>query len=88
MPSAPSSPISKSKFTKVLIISDLSDLTTMITESSFLETNTSLPPIPQEDLIKYYDHMFPSLKMYCTFINQKLEPWQHILESKYFDSLH
>ena len=32
--------------------------------------------------------MFPTLNSYCNFVNQKLEPWQHTLELKLFDSLY
>ena len=81
---------------QILIISNLtstptqsnSKFTTIITKSSPLKTDTSLPPILQEDLIEYYDHMFPNLEMYCNFIDQKLKPWWHTLELKLFDSLY
>ena len=86
----------KSKFTEVLIISNFSsastqtnnEFTTIITESSILETNTSLFPIPYKDLIEYYDYMFPTLDTYCKFVDQKLEPWQHTLKLKLFNSLY
>ena len=84
------------EFTKVITESDLAttltqsinDFTTIITKNSLLEQDVLQPPIPWEDLIEYYDHMFPTLETYCKFVNQKLKPWQHTLELKYFDSFY
>ena len=64
--------MSTTQFTKVITISDLvspppfsnDEFTTIITETSLLEDDTPLPPIPSNDIIEYYDQMFPTLKEY------------------------
>ena len=88
--------MSTSQFTKVITTSDLvsppphfnDEFTTIITETSLLEDDTSLPPIPFNNIIEYYDQMFPTLKEYQNFINAKLKPWQNTLEFKYFNSIY
>ena len=77
--------MSTSQFTEVITTSDLvsppphlnDKFTTIITETSLLEDDTALPPIPFNDIIEYYDQMFPTLKEYQNFINAKLKPWQN-----------
>ena len=88
--------MSTSQFTEVITVSDLvspppqsnDEFTTIITETSLLEDNTPLPPIPSNDIIEYYDQMFPTLEEYQNFVNAKLKPWQNALEFKYFNSIY
>ena len=88
--------MSTSQFTEVITTSDLvsppphsnDEFTTIITETSLLEDDTPLPPIPSNDIIEYYDQMFPTLEEYQNFVNAKLKPWQNTLEFKYFNSIY
>ena len=88
--------MSTSQFTEVITASDLvsppphsnNKFTTIITETSLLEDDTPLPPIPYNDMIEYYNQMFPTLKEYQNFVNAKLKPWQNTLKFKYFNSMY
>ena len=61
---------------------------TVITETSLLKNNTPLPPISNNNIIEYYNQMFPTLKEYQNFVNAKFKPWQSMLEFKYFNSMY
>ena len=86
--------MSTSQFTEVITASDLvsppphsnDKFTTIITETSLLEDDTPLPPIPSNDIIEYYNQRFPTLEEYQNFVNAKLKPWQNTLKFKYFNS--
>ena len=88
--------MSTSQFTEIITASDLvsppshsnNEFTTIITETSLLEDDTPLPPIPYNDMVEYYNQMFPTLEEYQNFINAKLKPWQNTLEFKYFNSMY
>ena len=88
--------MSTSQFTKVITASDLvsppphsnDEFTTIITETSLLEDDTPQPPIPYNDIVKYYNQMFPTLEEYQNFIDAKLKPWQNTLKFKYFNSMY
>ena len=88
--------MSTSQFTEVITTSDLvfppphlnNKLTTIITETSLLEEDTPQPPIPYNDIVEYYNQMFPTLEEYQNFIDAKLKPWQNTLEFKYFNSMY
>ena len=96
MSSFPSITNVKTKFTKILTKPKLSsllpaspsNLIPVITKTSFLKPEIDSLHIPTTDLVKYYDQMFPTLDMYCNFINQKLNLWHTHLEFKYFDSMY
>ena len=57
--------MSTSQFTEIITASDLisppphsnDKFTTIITETSLLEDDTPLPPIPYNDMVKYYNQM-------------------------------
>ena len=88
--------MSTSQFTKIITTSDLvsppphlnDKFTTIITETSLLEDDTPLPPIPYNDMVEYYNQMFPTLEEYQNFVNTKLKPCQNTLEFKYFNSMY
>ena len=88
--------MSTSQFTEVITTSDLvsppphlnDEFTTIITETSLLEDDTPLPPIPYNDIIEYYNQMFSTLEEYQNFVNAKLKPWQNTLKFKYFNSMY
>ena len=96
MPSTRSSPILEKEFTEVITDSDLTPTPTphsrefysILTETSLLNTETPIPPIPHVNLIKYYDQMFPTLKLYKNVMDHQLGIWEHDLQVKYFDSLY
>ena len=88
--------MSTSLFTEIITTSDLvsppphlnDEFTIIITETSLLEDDTPLPPIPYNDMVEYYNQMFPTLEEYQNFVNTKLKPWQNTLEFKYFNSMY
>ena len=88
--------MSTSQFTEVISASDLTsplphlnnEFITVINETLLLENDTPLPPIPNNDIIEYYDQMFLTLKEYQNFVNAKLKPWQNTLKFKYFNSMY
>ena len=88
--------MSTSQFTEVITASDLvsppphsnNEFTTIITENSLLEEDTPQPPIPYNDIVKYYNQMFPTLEEYQNFVDAKLKPWQNTLKFKYFNSMY
>ena len=88
--------MSTSQFTVVITASDLTSpppysnnkFITVITKTSLLENDTPLPPILNNDIIEYYDQMFPTLEEYQNFVNAKLKPWHNTLELKYFNSMY
>ena len=55
---------------------------------SLLEDDTPQPPIPYNDIVEYYNQMFPTLEEYQNFVDAKLKPWQNTLEFKYFSSMY
>ena len=85
-----------SEFTEVITASDLAsppphsneEFITVITKTSLLESDTPLTPIPNNDIIEYYNQMFPTLEEYQNFVDAKLKPWQNTLEFKYFNSMY
>ena len=85
MPSARSSPVPKKKFIEVITDSNLTptltshDFSSIITETSLLDTETPVPPIPHTDLVEYYDQMFPTLNSYKSFMNHQLGMWEQDL---------
>ena len=94
MPSTRSSPIQKKEFIEVITNSNLTltptshKFSSIITETSLLNTETPVPPIPHADLVEYYDQMFPTLNSYKSFMNRWLGIWEQDLQVKYFDSLY
>ena len=92
MPSTCSSPILKKEFIEVITDSNLTPTPTshscefsfILTETSLLDTETPISPIPHVDLIEYYDQMFPTLKLYKNFIDRRLGIWEHDWTSKIF----
>ena len=89
--------MSTSQFTEVITASDLvsppphsnDEFTTIITETSLLEDDTPQPPIPYNDIVEYYNQMFPTLEEYQNFVDAKLiKPWQNTLKFKYFNSMY
>ena len=95
MPSASSSPILKSEFTEVLIISDLastsaqtnSKFTTIITKSSLLETNTPLPPSHMKILLILWPHV-PHSWYILQFCQSETQTMVTYIRIKFFNSLH
>ena len=94
MSSAHSFPVPKKEFIEIITDSNLTptptshEFSSIITETSLLDTETPIPPIPHTDLVKYYDQMFPTLNSYKDFINRQLGIWEQDLQVKYFDSLY
>ena len=94
MPFTHSLPVHKKEFIEVITDFDLTltptscKFSSIITETSLLDNETPIPPIPHADLIEYYDQMFPTLDSYKSFINRWLGIWEQDLQLKYFDSLY
>ena len=96
MPSTRSTPILKKGFIEVITNSDLIPTPTphsckfssILTKTSLLYTETPISFIPHVDLIEYYDQMFPTLKLYKSFMDHRLGIWEHDLQVKYFNSLY
>ena len=94
MSSAHSFPIPKEEFIEVITNSNLTptltsrEFSSIITETSLLNTETPVPPIPHANLVEYYNQMFPTLNSYKDFINCRLGIWEQDLQVKYFDSLY
>ena len=95
MPFTCSSPILKKEFIEVITNSDLTPTPTpsckfsfILTETSLLNTETPVPPIPHVGLIDYYDQMFPTLDSYKNFMDRQLCTWEQDLQVKYFNSLY
>ena len=72
----------------MLLEHEYMDCPIKIGQQNFLESDIPLTPIPNNNIIKYYDQMFPTLEEYQNFINAKLRPWQNTLEFKYFNSMY
>ena len=78
MPFTCSSPILKKEFIKVITDSNLTptptphscEFSSILTETSLLNTETPISPIPHVNLIKYYDQMFPTLESYKNFMDE------------------
>ena len=60
----------------------------ILTETSLLNTETPISPIPHINLIEYYDQMFLTLNSYKNFMDHWLGIWEHDLQVKYFNSLY
>ena len=54
--------------------------TTILTESSLLETEDSIPTTPSTNIVEFYDQMFPTFDMYQSFVDQWLLIWKNNLE--------
>ena len=85
-----------SEFTEVFTTSDLlsvppsssSKFSTVITETSILETDLPPSPIHENDLVALYDETFPTPSAYHEFADQKLTIWKDSIEFKYFNALY
>ena len=63
------------------------DIIPILTESTFLPPTRNDPFSPTE-LIERYDRTFPIREEYQKFSEQRLKPWSHTTDFKYFDHLY